>query len=243
MVRTILAVPRTVIALFVIALATIVLGGYAIVLVRFRPDSPQVAPVMRLWSRLLLWLSGVSWTVEGLEHLDPAAAYVVVSNHTSNLDPPFHMAALPLSIRFLAKKELFRIPVFGRAMRAVGIVETDRAAHASAHRAINQQVRRNVARGLSLMIYPEGTRSRDAEVHDFKKGAFRIAVENGLPVVPVATTGTHRAWPPGGRLIRGGRARMVINPPIPTVDLTSDDLEELRDRVRRVVEMTYEEVR
>jgi len=229
-------VPRTVVAYVVIVVATLFFGTYVMVLAHFRPDSPQIPAFMRGWSRIVLWVSGVSWTVSGLEHIDPSRSYVVVSNHISNLDPPLHIAVLPISVRFLAKKELFRIPVFGPAMRAIGIVETDRAAHASAHRAINTQVDRNVARGLSLMIYPEGTRSRDGVLKPFKKGAFRIAADNGLPIVPVAIDGTDDAMRPGSKLLRGGRAVMAIGEPIPTADVRPDQLDALRDRVRTEVE-------
>lgn len=228
--------PRTVVAWLVGVLATILIGGYALVLGKVRPTSPQIAPVMRIWARIVLWGSGVSWTVHGLEHIDPSRSYVIVSNHISNLDPPLHIASLPVSIRFLAKKELFRVPLFGSAMRAIGIVETDRAGTATAHRAINTQVERNVERGLSLMIYPEGTRSRDGALKPFKKGAFRIAADSDLPIVPIAIAGTDAAFPPGSRLIRGGKAVMSIGEPIPTEDVGHDGLDALRDRVRDEME-------
>ncbi|MDX1450589.1 MAG: lysophospholipid acyltransferase family protein [Acidimicrobiia bacterium] len=236
MLRTILSGPRTVIAYLVGALATIVLGTYALILGKVNPTSRQIAPVMRTWARIVLWVSGVSWTVHGLDNIDRSQSYVVVSNHISNLDPPFHIASLPVSIRFLAKKELFKVPLFGSAMRSIGIVETDRAGTASAHRAINTQVEKNVERGLSLMIYPEGTRSRDGQMRPFKKGAFRIAADTDLPIVPVAITGTDAAFPPGSRLIRGGKAVMAIGEPIPTADVEPTGLDELRDRVKSEVE-------
>jgi len=187
--------------------------------------------------------TGTRMTVEGAEKLDPGAAYVVVSNHLSNLDPPLHIAKLPVSIRFLAKKELFRVPVLGRAMRAAGMIETDRQAHASAHRAINERVAAVVAMGKSLIIYPEGHRSRNGELQPFKKGAFRIAVDNRMPVVPVAIAGTDRAWRPGDKVLHGGRARMVIHDPIPTEGLDHDDLDELRTRTQGIIAETYERLR
>jgi 1-acyl-sn-glycerol-3-phosphate acyltransferase len=144
-----------------------------------------------------------------------------------------------LSVRFLAKAELFKIPLFAQAMRRIGIVETDRAAHTAAHRKINQQVAVVVERGLSLVIYPEGTRSRDGSVRPLKKGAFRIAIDNEMLVVPIATAGLHGAWPPGKMLVRGGRARMVIHEPIPTASMTSADIDDLRDRVGAVIADTH----
>src|SRR4030065_544341 len=100
------------------------------------------------------------------------------------LDAPYHLGTMPVGVRFLAKKELYKIPLFGSTLRAVGMVETDRQAGAAAHEDINRQVARVITMGRSLLIYPEGTRSRDAELHDFKKGPFRIAIENGMPVLP-----------------------------------------------------------
>jgi len=243
--RLVRDVLRTFIGVVVVVVLTIVMGTYVIVLATFSPNSPQIKPLMRFWGFAFTKVAGVSWEVEGLEHLEPGRSYMLLSNHISNLDPPFHMAIFcqVVSVRFLAKAELFKIPLFAQAMRRVGIVETDRAAHAAAHRKINEQVAVVVDRGLSLIIYPEGTRSRDSELKPFKKGAFRIAIDNGLPVVPIATCGLDEAWPPGSKLVRGGHARLVIHEPIATTDLGPADIAELRDRVSIIIGDTYERIR
>lgn len=232
---------RTLLAATVVVVITIVLGTLVIVIATFSPNSRIFRPMMRLWGFVFMKVCWVSWEVEGMEHLEKGKSYVLLSNHQSNLDPPFHIAVFceKLSVRFLAKAELFKIPLFAQAMRRIGIVETDRAAHAGAHRRINQQVAVVVERGLSLVIYPEGTRSRDGSVRPLKKGAFRIAIDNGMPVVPVATVGLHGAWPPGKMLVRGGRARMVIHEPIPTKSMTPADIGGLRDRVGTVISDTH----
>jgi 1-acyl-sn-glycerol-3-phosphate acyltransferase len=237
---------RTAVGILVVASLTIVLGLYVIVLVSIFPNSRQVRPIMRFWGVAFMKMAGVTWEVEGIERVDPTRPYLFVSNHISNLDPPFHIAilsGLPTSVRFLAKAELFRIPILAQAMRRIGIVETDRAAHSAAHRKINEQVHRVVERGLSLVIYPEGTRSRDAELKPFKKGAFRIAIDNRLPVVPITISGLDRAWRPGEKLVRGGQSRMVLHDPIETEGLTTADIEALRDEVRSIVSATYERIR
>lgn len=238
---------RTAVGVIVVASLTIAVGTYVIALASLSPNSPQIRPIMRFWAVVFMKMAGVRWQVEGTERVDPTRSYVFVSNHISNLDPPFHIAilsALPVSVRFLAKAELFRIPILAQAMRGVGMVETDRTAHsAAAHRRINDQVAIAVERGLSLVIYPEGTRSRDAEMKPFKKGAFRIAIDNRLPVVPVTISGLDKAWRPGEKLVRGGRARMVLRDPIETRDLASADIEALRDRVRAIVADDYERIR
>ncbi len=235
MVRIPLAVLRTVVAVTVQTLATFIIGSYLIVLLKVRPKTRQVPRVMRIWARLFLLVTGTRVTVEGAERIDPAGSYVFVGNHSSNLDIPVIMGKLPVSIRFLAKKEMFKVPVLGGAMRAIHMVETDRRLGPTAHRAINEQVTAVVTEGLSLMIFPEGTRSESHEMLPFKKGAFRIAVDNDMPVVPVTIVGTLEAWKPHSKLIHGGRVRLVIHDPIPTTDLDRNLLNDLRDRVRSTV--------
>ncbi|HAX82913.1 MAG TPA: 1-acyl-sn-glycerol-3-phosphate acyltransferase [Actinobacteria bacterium] len=239
MVRAILSPFLTLVAIASLGLSTLILGSYLIVLLRIFPRTRQVTPAMRLWARLFLLTTATRVTVEGLERLDPRASYVFTGNHISNIDIPAMVGRLPVSVRFLAKKELFAVPVLGRAMRAIHIVETDRKAGPMAHKEINEQVSRVIAEGLSLVIYPEGTRSRNAELMPFKKGAFRIAIDNGMPVVPVTISGSDRVWKPGSKLIRGGRVRLVIHEPIATTGMTQPDIGDLRDRVRAVVEESY----
>jgi 1-acyl-sn-glycerol-3-phosphate acyltransferase len=239
MVRAILSPFLTLVAIVSLGLSTLILGSYLIVLLRIFPRTRQITPVMRLWARLFLLTTATRVTVEGLERLDPRASYIFTGNHISNIDIPVMVGRLPVSVRFLAKKELFGVPVLGGAMRAIHIVETDRKAGPMAHQEINGQVRRVIAEGLSLVIYPEGTRSRNAELMPFKKGAFRIAIDNGMPVVPVTISGSDQVWKPGSKLIRGGRVRLVIHDPIATTGMTQPDIGDLRDRVRAVVEESY----
>ncbi len=243
MVRVILAPARTLFAIVCLVLATLLLGMYVIALVRLSPRSRHVTGVMRLWARIFLFGTGTRVSVEGLERVEPGASYVFCGNHISNIDIPVMIGRLPVSVRFLAKKELFGVPVLGHAMRSIHMVETDRTAGPMAHREINDQVARVVAEGLSLVIYPEGTRSRNAEMMPFKKGAFRIAIDNAMPMVPVTITGSEKVWKPGSKLIMGGRVRLGIHDPIPTAGLTQADIGDLRDRVRAVVEQKYEEIR
>ncbi len=164
--------------------------------------------------------SGCPLEVQGAELVDPKRSYVVVANHLSVLDIMACFLAVPVPIRFLAKKELFRIPILAPAMRAIGIVEVDRSARSAIHEQVNRQARELVASGRSLIIYPEGTRSRDGELRPFKKGAFTMAVAGGIPVLPLTIAGTYRAWPPGRLLVTGGRTiKAVIDPPIETAGL------------------------
>lgn len=243
MIRLALGLVRTAIGIPLLGVATLIAGSYLIVLLKLRPRTRQARFILRLWGRAFIFLTGTRVTVEGLEKLDPDGSYVFTGNHISNIDVPIMVAKMPVSVRFLTKAELFRVPILGPAMRAIHMVETDRQAGPAAHRRINQQVAEVVDEGLSLVIYPEGTRSRDAELKPFKKGAFRIAVDNGMPIVPTTITGTERIWKPGGKIVYGGRAHLVIHEPIPVDDLTTQDLDAVRDRVREIVAASYEEIR
>jgi 1-acyl-sn-glycerol-3-phosphate acyltransferase len=126
---------------------------------------------------------------------------VVVCNHQSDLDPMVHLRTLPLSLRVLAMRELFRIPLFGAAMRTIGMIEVDRASPDFGQ--IDRTATRDLVAGHSLLAFPEGRISPDGTIDAFKDGAFVIAVASQVPVVPVAIDGTRRIWPPGQRTIHG----------------------------------------
>lgn len=234
-------VVRTGWTLFVGAIATLVFGTSEIVLAHVNPTSPSIEAVARRWSRWWLRAGGVRLEVRGQENVDPRRSYVVVANHRSDFDIMACFVAVPVPIRYLAKQELFRVPVLASAMRAIGIIEVDREAHASIHDQINRQAKDLVAKGRSLMIYPEGTRSRDGSMRPFKKGAFTMAVAAGLPVLPVTIHGSRAAWPPV-RLVRGGTITVVIDDPIETEDLGRKEIDALRDGVRDLMIRRLEEL-
>jgi 1-acyl-sn-glycerol-3-phosphate acyltransferase len=230
--RAILDPIRTVALVAVGVLDTWVCATIVTLIALRNPRSPWIDKVARVWSKVILAMAGVELDVYGSHHVDPNRSYVVVSNHLSNFDIPAHFVALPVPIRFLAKKELYKIPVFGTALRAIGIIEVDRQAGARAHEQINEQAAAAVERGHSLLVYAEGTRSRSGELRPFKGGAFAIAVGSTLPILPVTVHGGHEAWPPGTKIVRGGRMTVVISEPIETAGLTNRDLRALRDRTR-----------
>lgn len=227
--------PRTALTYLLGFLATVVAAPVVILLARFRPHSPAIDRFARAWSRVWLVAAGTDLEVSGREHVEAGRSYVVVANHVSNLDIMACFLAIPLPIRFLAKKELFRVPLLAGAMRAIGIVEVDRAARNAVHDQVNTQVRALVEAGRSVIIYPEGTRTRSGELGPFKKGAFTMAVAGGLPVLPVSILGTYQAWPPASPWVRGGSVRVIIDPPLATEHLTQADVASLRDRARALI--------
>jgi 1-acyl-sn-glycerol-3-phosphate acyltransferase len=191
--------------------------------------------VIRGWSRVWLTTSGTRLEVEGGDNIDPGRSYVVVANHLSALDIMACLLAVPLPIRFLAKKELFRVPVLAQGMRLVGIIEVDREARGAIHSEVNRQSRELIEKGRSLIIYAEGTRPRNGVMKQFKKGAFTMAISSGLPVLPLSLHGSYEAWPPGKPLIRGGLIRAVIDKPIETEGMSNADTGDLRDQVREII--------
>ena len=178
--------------------------------------------------------------VHGLEHVEPAATYVVVSNHQSNLDPMAHLQALPLSLRVLAMRELFQIVLLGRAMRTIGMIEVDRGS--PDFRQIDDAAARLLAAGHSLLVYPEGRASPDGTIGDFKDGAFIVAVANQVPILPAAIQGTCRIWQPGRRAIHSGEARIVVGRPLQTSGLTHHDVAGLRDQARSVIQSAHRDL-
>lgn len=234
--RSVRHLPRTLFTLLAGVLATLVASAVVITVSRFRPTSPWIETTAHLWSRAWLAAAGVDLEVSGTENIQTGRSYVVVANHVSNLDIMASFLAVPVPIRFLAKKELFRIPILAAAMRAIGIVEVDRTARTAIHEQINTRARDLVVAGRSLIIYPEGTRSRDGTLASFKKGAFTIAVGSQLPILPVTIQGSYQAWPPGSPWVRGGTIRVAVDPPIETRGLSQSDAGQLRDTARNIID-------
>jgi len=186
----------------------------------------QIYP--RVWARLLTWIAGVRIRVEGMEQLDPNATYVFVGNHTSQFDIYAFQAAFSHDFRWIAKKELFRIPLFGRAMRKVGFISIDRSHGRKALKSLNLAAKR-IANGASVLIFPEGTRSADGRLQPFKSGAILLAIRSGVPVVPIGFNGACKVLPKGALLPRGGEIVLRVGKPIPTSSYTARDKQALAE--------------
>jgi 1-acyl-sn-glycerol-3-phosphate acyltransferase len=209
----------------------------------FRPAAPIHDKILRSWSRLYLFIPPVHVEVFDIDLIDPDQRYVIVSNHLSMFDIPILIRYLPVRGRFLAKKELFRIPLFGQGMRTVGIIEINRSKGGSSRQAINEGVRLASERGNSLIVFPEGTRGTESKLLPFHKGAFRIAIDTGLPILPVIIEGTDRISKPGSPIFFRGNATLHILDPIDTSDLTNkDDLKRLTAEVESEMNRVYGEL-
>ena len=181
----------------------------------------------------MLWFGGVRVRVEGLQNV-PAGVCVFVANHTSNSDPPAVVVAIPKRVSLLAKKEVFRLPVLSAAFRLVGIVPVDRADPDSAAASVNQAVQA-LKSGLSFLVYPEGTRSRDGRLLPFKKGTFVMAIEAGVPIVPISVGGAQKIMPKGKLAIHPGEIVVKFHLPVDASRYTLEQRGELLERVQAAV--------
>ena len=180
----------------------------------------------RRWARALLWAAKVKVEMQGLENLYVDRPQIIVSNHQSWFDVFVLAAHLPVRYRFVAKQELAKIPVFGSAWRSCGHVSVDRGNKEAAVEALDQAWREVREESLTMILFAEGTRSRDGRLQPFKKGAFVLAVQGQVPIVPIAVVGTREIMAKGATRVRSGTVTVRIGTPIPTEGST------IRDRNR-----------
>lgn len=160
-----------------------------------------------------LWLGGIRRELVGYDKIDFSRPQIFMFNHVSNVDPPVVVPPIKPRTSVLVKKELFRIPLLGRAMRIARLVPVDRSNREAAIESM-QYAEEVLRGGLHMVVFPEGTRSRDGRLLPFKKGPFYIALNTGTPIVPVTVLGTRDMMPKGSVILRGGTATLVFHPPV-----------------------------
>ncbi|NDY94661.1 lysophospholipid acyltransferase family protein [Wenzhouxiangella limi] len=209
---------------------TIVGGALAIPIALISPRAANLYVAVS-WCRILTRMTPARVDIEGMEHVDPDQSYVVVANHQSQFDIPVIYGYCGLDLRWVMKAELNRIPFVAAGCRAIGHIFIDRADPAQARDAINSAVAR-LQPGTGILFFAEGTRSRSGKLLPFKKGAFRVAVDQQLPVLPMTVTGTRDVLPAGTLRLRPGRVHLRIHPPVSTAGLKTGDIDALRGQVR-----------
>jgi len=214
-------------------LATLWFASLAILFAVLGLDRATYAQV-RGWAWVLHVASGVRSRATGLDNVPATGSYVVISSHTSHLDGPAVALALPHPVYFVIKKELARIPLWGHAALKIGFIAVDRSDSEKARREMARAVD-TIRAGRRVLVFAEGTRSRDGQLQAFKKGGFHLAVDAQVPILPVAVNGSHRLLPKGAPAARPGRLEVAVGPPIATAGLTKDDVEALLERTREAI--------
>lgn len=224
-----------------ITVYTVVLGSLSLASSLVDRSGRTAHRCARAWSWLILRTTGVNVLVEGSEQLTPGKTYIFVANHQSHYDTPVVFSSLPFQLRIIAKASLARFPVLGWHLRRGGHLFVDRSRPDRA--GILKQWRGMVADGLSLIIYAEGTRSPDGRVARFRAGSFLLAIQAGLPIVPVAVVGTRQVMPKGRLRTEPAEVALVIHEPIVPPVITNPtirDAKALADRVHAIVSRVVE---
>jgi len=216
----------------VTVLASIVFGGTGVIVSFVDRKGNVTHACARYWARTVMWIHGVHVTALGLERLDLERSYVFVANHNSQLDIPALLAALPVRFRMFAKESLFRVPFVGWYMRRVGYVPVPRGGAATDL----QYAARQILRGASMLVFPEGTRTDETQLRRFRKGGVYLARNAGVQLVPVAVINSGRLLPRGRIWVNLGLVEVRVGQPIAADE--SESLAELAERCRqRVAEL------
>ncbi len=215
--------------------STLLFGSATIVLSLFLPSRWVSLICGTFWSRLNAWLAPMPVKVTGRENIDPQQSYVVVANHQSFYDIHVLYGFLGIDFKWVMKQEMRSIPGVGIGCETLGHIFIDRSNRKAALASIKSAQSR-ITNGTSVVFFPEGTRSRDGELLKFKKGAFRFALELGLPILPVTIVGTRKILPSDSLDLLPGKVRLIIDEPIPVDGLETTDIARLMEQVRGIFE-------
>ena len=207
---------------------------YAVLAAFISPGEEKIHRIARNWARMLLRLAGVRVQVFGEENILPGKPQIFMANHQSDFDVFAVLAHIPREFRWIAKEELFRIPVFGRAMREAGYIPIDRGNHAKAMTSLADAAGK-IRENRSVMSFPEGTRSFDGTIGPFKPGMFRLAMQAQVPIVPVTIIGANRVWPRRTLNIKRGNILLVIDKPVDVSHYQEERRNELIEKVRNTI--------
>lgn len=220
----ILGVLRALWMIFWIFWGTLFVGGSAILMALVGVRGRVYVPMTRAWARVALWSSGSDAVLHGLEHVTPGRPFILVANHVSWFDIFAIAAKLPVDYHFVAKKELEKIPVFGMAWRVAGHISIDRSNRERAVQSLRKAGEQMRAQQSVVVIFAEGTRSRTGRLQPFKKGAFVLSQETGIPIIPTIVTGSYDIMRPDTFIVRPATIHVYFEPPIDPAGLRGDAL-------------------
>jgi 1-acyl-sn-glycerol-3-phosphate acyltransferase len=224
-----------------VILAAIPLSTAALISIPLDRSGKTFHGTARAWSKFILWLFGIKIHVQGTEHLEHGKHYIYVSNHASMFDIPAVVVGIPDDIRFVLKKELTKVPIWGWALKYGYYISIDRGRARDAAKSLEEAVER-MRTGASVILFAEGTRTRDGKLQPFKRGAFSLAARSGVPIVPVAINNTFGILPKGSTHARPADITMVLEKPIPTAGVEGREAEaRLMEEVRVAIARNYVE--
>ena len=226
---------RTIWAIIVAIVATIPLATAVLIIAILSSASPWIDPIIRIWARLVLWGAGIEIHGEGMETIDRAKRYILIANHHSYFDIPCIFAAIPQPIRFMAKKSLFSIPIFGWAIGRAGFIPIDRKNRRTAVKSFDLAVER-IRKGNTIVIFPEEGRSREVAMRPFQRGAFLLAIRSELPILPLAIDGTYEVLRVGAKRITPGVVTIRAGTPIETAGVSVRAKDSLLEQSRGQIE-------
>jgi len=222
-----------------IALNTAVASTMAAFAAYFNSQGNGTDHISRFWGKLNIALSGVSMSVSGDEFIDENQPYIVMANHQSYYDVFALIGYLPLPLKWVMKMELRKIPIFGFACETVGHIYVDRGNSEKARKSL-KAAGEKIRAGSSVVFFPEGTRSPDGKLQGFKKGGFVMALDAGVPILPVNMVGGRKILPKNNLRILPGDMKLIIHKPIPVDEYTYETREKLVERVRKAIEKDME---
>jgi 1-acyl-sn-glycerol-3-phosphate acyltransferase len=225
---------RSALLLIIAVIFTAFMSGCAVLFPLISPGENKAHRVASIWARILLILTNTRVKVIGTENVLAGKPQIFMANHQSDFDILIVLAHIPGQFRWIVKKELFNIPVFGTAMRSAGYIEIDRQHHESAMMSVDEAARK-IKEGKSVMSFPEGTRSRDGSIRPFKKGMFHLAIKSGVPIVPISIVGAKDIMPKRSLYIKPGKVTLVFDKPIDVSGYGIENRNELIERVRNVI--------
>jgi 1-acyl-sn-glycerol-3-phosphate acyltransferase len=230
---------RTIWVVKVVAGMTILCAPAVTIIALFSSHHPWIDSVIRLWARTIIRAAGVQLRIDSTVPIDWSRSYVFIANHHSYMDIPCLLAAIPQPVRFMAKKSLFHVPIFGWGLRATGFIPIDRADSSKATRSLGMATDR-IRKGNSIVIFPEGSRSRERSMSEFKRGAFLLALRGKLPIIPVAIDGTYEVMPATRLRIVPGPVTIRLARPLEPGELRVRDLDGMIARTRGAIERMLE---
>ncbi len=232
---------RTIFVWSCIVAATLFLGVFAFVTYPFDRKGKVGHCYAKLWGKAALLANRVRVTTEGMEQLDGKGPYIFMSNHQGYYDIFAFLSHLSYQFKWLAKKELFSVPFLGWTMAAVGYISIDRGGTRDTVEAMNEAAQR-IRDGMSVVIFPEGSRSPDGMIQPFKKGGFTLAIKSKVPIVPVAISGSRDIIPKGKLAVNPGEIRIRVGHPIETENCALKDREWLMEKVRETISKNFKAI-